>query len=104
MFLSGLPGAEKPAAQKAFLASYPPKSQPQPSASFTPRDLKPENDTYEQYKAYRERTSIIVPMPPSIYRPLPQFIKTFLGDYGMYRFDENKDGREAIEQGRRDSA
>ena len=109
MFLSGLPGAEKPSAKRAFLISHPPKKQPSSAlsghlSSFTPSQLHSENDTYARYKEYRERTSIIVPLPPSVYRPLPQFIKTLLGDYKMYRFDEETDGREALEEARREDA
>ena len=110
MFLSGLPGAEKPSAKKAFLISYPPKSQPDSAvsgnntSSFTPAQLHSENDTYARYKEYRERTSIILPLPPAVYRPLPQFVKTILGDYPMYRFDEEKDGRAALEEARRSDA
>ena len=109
MFLSGLPGAEKPSAKKAFLVSHPPKKQPDSavsgnSSSFTPAQLHSENDTYARYKAYRDRTSIIVPLPPAVYRPLPQIVKTLLGDYPMYRFNEETDGRQALEEARRDDA
>lgn len=109
MFLSGLPGAEKPSAKRAFLISHPPKKQPDSAisgnaTSFTPSKLHSENDTYERYKAYRNQTSIILPLPPAVYRPLPQFVKTLLGDYPMYRFDEEKDGREALEEARREDA
>jgi hypothetical protein len=40
-----------------------------------------------------------VPIPPIIYRPLPQFVKTWLLlDLPFFKFDEQKDGAAAIEK------
>lgn len=98
-FLSGLPTAEKPAAQKSFLLSYPADKT---DASSNIHDLRPQNDSWAQYKAYLARTSIFFPIPPSVYRPLPEFIKrTILLDLPMYKFDEEKDGRKALEEERK---
>ena len=90
MFLSGLPTAEKPAAKKQFLSSN------SSSQSFTP-----ENTHWADYKHYLATTSILIPIPPSLYKPLPEFIKrSVLLDFPMYRFDEQKDGDEALKQER----
>jgi hypothetical protein len=54
---------------------------------------------WRNYKDYLARTSILVPIPPAVYRPLPNFVKTWvLFDLPFFRFDEEKDGREAIEK------
>ncbi|KAJ3568148.1 hypothetical protein NP233_g5903 [Leucocoprinus birnbaumii] len=81
MFGSGLPTVEKPAAKKFFLISNGPNADPALANSW------------KQYQAYLNKTSILVPLPPFIYRPLPKFIKrTILLDFPFYQFDEDKDG------------
>lgn len=53
-------------------------------------------------QAYLNRTSILFPIPPSVYRPLPGWFKqTVLLDLPMYKFDEDKDGKEALEEQRK---
>lgn len=53
-------------------------------------------------QAYLARTSILFPIPPSIYRRLPEVIKrTVLLDFPMFKFDEEKDGPAAVEEERR---
>ena len=95
-FLSGLPTAEKPAAKKYFLSSHNPENIP---TTFTPSSLIPENDTWHNYRSYLSRTSIVIPFPPALYKPLPEVVKgTVFLDFPMYRFDEEKDGRKAIEE------
>lgn len=75
------------------------------AASFTPDTLVPENDVWANYKRYLSRTSILIPIPPPLYRPLPEWIKrTILLDLPMYRFDEEKDGRKAVEESKRQDA
>ncbi|RSH90339.1 hypothetical protein EHS25_001673 [Saitozyma podzolica] len=102
LFLSGLPPAEKPTAKKYFLMSHPPE---RVAASFTPDTLVPENDVWSNYKRYLSRTSILIPIPPPLYRPLPEWVKrTILLDLPMYRFDEEKDGRKALEEAKRQDA
>lgn len=94
-FLSGLPTAEKPAAKKYYLAAHDPPSE----NTFSP--VQPKSDTWAKYKDYLKRTSIIIPIPPKLYRPIPELIKrTILLDFPMYRFDEAKDGRPALEEER----
>ena len=99
MFLSGLPTAEKPAAKKQFLMSHSPENTPS-SESFSTPEAK--NDSWAKYKDYLARTSILIPIPPQLYKPLPEFIKrSVLLDFPMYRFDEQKDGKEALEEERK---
>ena len=63
---------------------------------------------WRNYKDYLARTSILFPIPPGLYRPLPRFVKTWLLlDLPFFKFDEEKDGSKAIEkeeQKRRQSA
>lgn len=101
MFLSGLPTAEKPAAKKMFLMSHSPEDRPSTQGeSFS--NPEPKNDVWDNYKSYLKRTSVLIPIPPQLYRPMPEFIKrTVLLDFPFYRFDENKDGREALEEERK---
>lgn len=41
----------------------------------------------------------MIPIPPSVYRPLPGWMKkSVLLDFGMYRFDEEVDGRRILEE------
>jgi hypothetical protein len=55
--------------------------------------------TMEQ--AYLNRTSILLPLPPSIYRRLPTIVKrTVLLDFEYFGFDEARDGPQAIEKER----
>lgn len=96
LFLSGIPTAQKPAAKKYYLQSHEPSN----SESFSTPAAK--NDTWQKYKDYLVKTSVIIPCPPSIYRPLPGFIKnTLFLDLPMYRFDEETDGKEALEEERK---
>jgi hypothetical protein len=89
MFGSGVPTAEKPQARRYFLMSYGP-------------DARSENDlVWSNYKKYLENTSILVPFPPFLYQRLPKIVKqTILFDFGMYHFDEEVDGKAAIEEAR----
>ncbi|KAI0473916.1 hypothetical protein GGR56DRAFT_666883 [Xylariaceae sp. FL0804] len=69
MFVSGLPLSERPGAKKRY-----------------------ENgQNWEGYKAYLDRTSILIPFPPQIYRRLPTFVKrTVFLEFAMYVFDPAK--------------
>ncbi|WWD07904.1 hypothetical protein V865_006011 [Kwoniella europaea PYCC6329] len=102
LFASGLPTAEKPTAKKYFLMSYPSSSN---STSAGERGFslpEAENDIWSNYKSYLKRTSIIIPFPPSVYVRFPEWLKRgLLLDLPMFRFDEDKDGREAWEEERR---
>ncbi|KAI5121877.1 hypothetical protein M0805_001083 [Coniferiporia weirii] len=90
MFASGAPTAEKPTAKKYYLLT-------------NGVDAKDEHrGAWAKYKEYLRSTSILVPLPPALYRPLPMFIKrTVLLDFPIYQFNETTDGPEAIEEDRR---
>lgn len=50
-------------------------------------------------QAYLRRTSILFPIPPAIYRRIPEVVKrTVLLDLPMFQFDEHKDGPAALEK------
>lgn len=91
LFASGVPTAEKPTAKKFYLQSY----------SHNPDRESDGGSTWRHYKDYLSSTSLLIPIPPSIYRPLPKWVKTWvLLDLPIYRFDENKDGKKAVEEER----
>jgi hypothetical protein len=83
-----MPTAEKPTARKFYLMSH--------SATSTNADGGP---TWRNYKDYLKETSPLIPLPRWLYRPLPQAVKTWLlFDLPIYRFDEGKDGKEAVDE------
>lgn len=86
------------------MMSYPaPSDAESNSGSFSRK--QPKNDIWTNYKAYLARTSIVIPIPPPLYRPLPEWVKrTVLLDFPMFRFDEEKDGTAALEESRRQDA
>ena len=90
MFASGVPTAEKPTAQKYYLLS-------------NGMNAKEEHhDAWQNYKAYLHSTSILIPLPPALYKRLPAIIKkTVLFDFPMYQFNESTDGPAAIEEDRK---
>ncbi|KAF9523049.1 hypothetical protein CPB83DRAFT_65255 [Crepidotus variabilis] len=85
MFGSGVPTAEKPTAKKFYLMSHGPKAN--------------DAEAWTNYKTYLRRTSILIPFPPIIYKSLPDILKkTIFLDFPMYKFDESKEGSEAIRE------
>ena len=73
LFVSGLTLQERPGAKKKYEKSG------------------PNGKEWLDYKVYTERTSILIPIPSVIYRPIPLFIKrTLLMEWPMYRFDPAK--------------
>lgn len=93
LFLSGIPLAEKPTQQKYFLMSHGPDK----TGDLEPWHEQTESDPWDRMKAFRKRTSLLIPMPPSVYKRIPTFLKrTVLFDFPQYNFDENKDGTKAI--------
>lgn len=90
MFGSGLPTSTKPQAKRFYLKSYGPTAHADDAG------------VWEQYKAHVRRTSILIPLPPALYKHLPSILKkTLLLDFPMYQFDEHKDGPQAIEEARK---
>ncbi|CCG83994.1 protein of unknown function [Taphrina deformans PYCC 5710] len=50
------------------------------------------SDKRDAYATYLNSTSIVVPFPPPLYRPLPTFIKrSVLLDFPFYQYDPSKD-------------
>ncbi|KIY70804.1 DUF1295-domain-containing protein [Cylindrobasidium torrendii FP15055 ss-10] len=85
MFGSGIPTAEKPQAERYFLKTYGANGD-YPHA-------------WKNHQDYTEQTSILFPLPAMLYRPLPRVLKqTLLMDFAFYRFNEDTDGRKALER------
>lgn len=83
MFLSGLPLSERPGAKKRY-----------------------ENDNnWDGYQEYLNKTSILIPFPPQLYRRMPTVLKrTLFLEFPMYVFDPSKHsdmqkGQAAAERG-----
>ncbi|KAF9054321.1 hypothetical protein BJ165DRAFT_1337417 [Panaeolus papilionaceus] len=73
MFASGIPTAEKPTAKKFYLMSV----------GSAPQD----EQAWDRYHAFLNETSILIPLPPALYRPLPTWLKrTLLLDFPIYQF------------------
>jgi len=90
MFGSGIPTAEKPTAKRFFILSQGPNAREEHAAAW------------ENYKGYLQKTSILIPLPPFLYRPLPSVIKkTLLLDFPIYQFDESTDGAAALEEAKK---
>lgn len=69
MFVSGLTLQERPGAKKRY----------------------EKGDHWEQYKLWTERTSILIPLPPQLYAPLPTIVKrSILLEFPIYVFDPAK--------------
>ncbi len=69
MFVSGLPLSERPGAKKRYEIGY----------------------NWAGYQRYLDRTSILIPFPPRLYRLLPTFVKrTVFLEFPMYVFDPAK--------------
>ena len=92
LFGSGVPTAEKPTAERFYLLTYAPSNKGQfPNA-------------WKAYKEYLRSTSILLPLPPSLYRPLPRWMKRWLLlDLPLFEFDEKADGLAALEKEKKES-
>lgn len=85
MFASGIPTGEKPVAERYFLMSNGPNAQ------------EGQEGAWDRYKKYLNETSILIPLPPAMYRPLPTIVKrTLLLDFEIYQFREDRDGQAAL--------
>ncbi|KAI0631032.1 DUF1295-domain-containing protein [Trametes polyzona] len=107
LFASGVPTAEVPVAQKFYKMSYPdPDSdveQPSPDRDATTATATatgaresgraPANDAWANYRRYRAQTSVLVPLPPALYRALPVWVKrTVLLELPMYEWTPGPEG------------
>jgi len=71
LFFSGIPTAEKPQARRVYLCG--------------------DANAWAAYQSYLDDTSILIPIPPVLYRRLPKVVKrTILLDFAFYQFDESK--------------
>lgn len=69
LFVSGLPLQERPGAKKRYESG----------------------NNWEGYKQYLEATSILIPLPPQLYRPLPRWVKrSVLMEWPPFVFDPEK--------------
>jgi len=85
MFLSGVPLAEKPGQKKYYLMSYGPGDDG--GKTLEPFGDQKEEDPWRRMKAFRERTSLLIPLPNGIYRGLPGWLKkTVLLDVSSFCF------------------
>ena len=76
LFFSGIPTAEKPQARRVYLSG--------------------DANAWAAYQSYLDDTSVLIPIPPPLYRPLPKLVKrTILLDFPFYQFDEVADGPNA---------
>ncbi|KDR67940.1 hypothetical protein GALMADRAFT_257439 [Galerina marginata CBS 339.88] len=90
MFGSGVPTAEKPTAKRFYLLSHGPEAREEDAHAW------------EGYKEYLRETSILIPLPPFLYRPLPRIVKkTVLLDFPVFHFDEATDGAAALQEAKR---
>ena len=69
MFVSGLTLQERPGAKKRYESG----------------------NHWESFRKYTERTSILIPLPPQLYAPMPTILKrTILLEFPIYVFDPAK--------------
>lgn len=88
MFVSGLPLQERPGAKKRYEKGV----------------------GWPEYEKWLQETSILIPMPPAIWRNLPVIVKRTIGlEFPMYVFDpakhadQSKVQERAAEEGRQES-
>lgn len=88
MFVSGLPLQERPGAKKRYEKGV----------------------GWPEYEKYLRETSILIPMPPAIWRNLPVIVKRTIGlEFPMYVFDpakhadQDKVNEREAEEGRQQS-
>ncbi|RKF54652.1 putative 3-oxo-5-alpha-steroid 4-dehydrogenase protein [Golovinomyces cichoracearum] len=75
MFVSGLTLAERPAARRRY----------------------EEDQNWEEYAHYLNRTSILIPLPPSLYAKLPVLLKrTLFLEFPIYVFDPEKHSNQGL--------
>ncbi|KAN0081705.1 Protein of unknown function (DUF1295) domain containing protein [Tylopilus felleus] len=103
LFASGIPLVEKTQANKFYalgveeavnastrglVGDTTAESNPEVEASTT-------TTAWDRYQAYLASTSVLFPIPPALYRPLPKMVKsTVLLDFPIYRTFETEDGEQ----------
>lgn len=111
-FVSGLPTAERPVQQSVYIKTHKSRQPISPDgrkdsmtdpfrASAVPQaatSIVPKGDgRWEEFRTYLDRTSILIPIPPVLYQPLPRWLKSsILLDWPIYRFNEEKEGEQLI--------
>lgn len=71
LFFSGIPTAERPQARRVYLCG--------------------DANAWAAYQSYLDDTSILIPIPPVLYRRLPKVVKrTILLDFPFYQFDQSE--------------
>lgn len=56
------------------------------------------SDKREAYQEYLQKTSIVLPLPPLLYRPLPLWLKrSVLLDFPFYQYKPSEDEEQARE-------
>jgi hypothetical protein len=89
IFATGIPTAEKPQAKRIYILAHKEGASEEEKNGFT------------AYKDYLRSTSILIPIPRTIYRPLPTLVKRWvLLDLPMFHFDEKTEGPKALEGAR----
>ncbi|EGG03138.1 uncharacterized protein MELLADRAFT_90445 [Melampsora larici-populina 98AG31] len=109
MFVSGLPTAERPVQEKVYIKSYQNQinstenhpsnvSLNQPKSNhLTSTSNQDQDHSWDQFKEYLDSTSILFPIPNSVYVRLPRFVKVWvLFDWPIYRFNEAREGQDLI--------
>ncbi|KAI0822965.1 DUF1295-domain-containing protein [Trametes gibbosa] len=87
LFASGVPTAEVPVAQKFYKMSHPDVEEQPPHSGPAPSTA-----AWDNYRQYRAQTSVLVPLPPKLYRALPGWVKrTVLLDLPMYEWTPEKE-------------
>ncbi|KAG0144337.1 hypothetical protein CROQUDRAFT_716696 [Cronartium quercuum f. sp. fusiforme G11] len=98
MFISGLPTAERPVQQKIFIESHKHKQgSTEPNKSSDLNDPTNNQVDWQDFQAYLNQTSILIPIPNLIYTHLPNWLKhSILLDWPIYRFNEKVEGEHLI--------
>jgi steroid 5-alpha reductase family enzyme len=82
LFVSGLTLQEPPAQKKMY-----------------------NSDQRDAHRKYLDQTSILIPLPPALYRPMPLWLKrTVLFDFPFYQYDPAKDKDQKDDQAERGEA
>jgi len=90
--LSGLPLNQKPTGKKFFLMSNGPDAD---QRAIKDPEIK---SAWSRYQEYVRETSVIIPFPNFIYRRFPEPLRWIFLDFPIYRFDETKDGPQALQE------